>query len=156
MLLTNMDVKTGIRYGVIPHMEIGQSWYDDAELIYSKPFCPYCGGSLSKSPSEYTKSKCPHCKHPFEIHDDEDSQSLEGFQYKNENFEAHQIEEDPDIFVTKSPFYTLCKFCSPCAPGAGYLLNKGDVKAYCFGHEWFDGGEAPYKIYDVKTDKEIK
>jgi len=70
---------------------------------------------------------------------------------------GEEIEDiDTDIFITKSPYYTLCNFCSPCAPGAGYIMeqNKNGVKAYCFGHDWFDDGKAPYKVYNVKTDKE--
>ena len=59
-----------------------------------------------------------------------------------------------DIFVTKSPFYTRAQFCSPCAPGACYLLDSDDrhEKAYCFGHDWFEGEIAPYHVYRVDDD----
>jgi hypothetical protein len=56
---------------------------------------------------------------------------------------------DGDIFITKSPYYTVCGFCSPCAPGAGYLTDKSeDCAAFCFGPDWFDG-PVPYLIYRV-------
>jgi hypothetical protein len=66
--------------------------------------------------------------------------------------------DDGDIFIIKSPFYTLCRFCSPCAPGAGYLMNPDDdgIKAYCFGRDWFDDEQAPYKVFSVETGKEVK
>jgi hypothetical protein len=32
----------------------------------------------------------------------------------------------------------------PCADGP---------KTYCLSHDWFDGGVAPYPVYDVGTDK---
>ena len=60
---------------------------------------------------------------------------------------------DGDIFVEKSPYYTLCNFCSPCAPGAGYLTssNPNGIAAYCFGPEWFD--KCPYPVYRVDNDE---
>ena len=62
-----------------------------------------------------------------------------------------------DIFITKSPYYTTCTFCSPCAPNAGDLSHPvdGGVKAYCFGHDWFEEGKAPYPVFSVKTGEEI-
>lgn len=67
-------------------------------------------------------------------------------------YSAIQHADDPDIFVTRSPYYTLCAFCSPCAPGAGYLMDPGNVKAYCFGHDWWENGKAPYSVYRVADD----
>jgi len=78
------------------------------------------------------------------------------FTYDSEGYQAEQSYDDPDIFITKSPYYTLCQFCSPCAPGAGYIMNRGTVKAYCFGHEWFEGNKAPYPVYSVATGEEVK
>ena len=58
-----------------------------------------------------------------------------------------------DIFITKSPYFTTCRYCSPCAPGAGYLMNydPDGIRAYCFGPDWFDNNVAPYKVYSVAT-----
>ena len=40
---TNIDLKTGIRYGVLPQNDILQSWCDSAEPDYGPPTCPKCG-----------------------------------------------------------------------------------------------------------------
>lgn len=61
-----------------------------------------------------------------------------------------------DVFVMESPFYTFGPFCSPCAPGAVSLGENGDdAKAYCFGHDWFENGVAPYTVYSVETHQII-
>ena len=57
-----------------------------------------------------------------------------------------------DIFVTKSPYYTHARFCSPCAPGACSLncpTDKGGPRAYCFGADWFVDWPCPYPVYRV-------
>lgn len=73
-----------------------------------------------------------------------------GHSYSREGYCA-SIDEYGDIFILKSPFYTLCGLCSPCAPNAGYLTSEGEYMTYCFGHDWFEGGKAPYTVYSVKT-----
>ena len=110
---TNIDHKTGIRYGVISIHEVTQAWCDSSEPFYL-------------------------------VHSNE--------------YIAEQGNDDHDIFIIKSPYYTLCQFCSPCAPGAGYLMNHtpDGIKAYCFGHDWFDGERAPYPVYSVKTGKLVE
>jgi hypothetical protein len=85
-----------------------------------------------------------------------------------------------DIMIIKSPYYTYAQFCSPCAPGAGYLMNwfkmengyspetlgieqfekmaqaAGFPKVYCFGHDWFGNGIAPYPVFNVETGELVK
>jgi hypothetical protein len=71
---------------------------------------------------------------------------------------ASQGGDDSDIFVMSSPYFTRASYCSPCAPGACYLLSPdedGD-KAYCFGHDWFKDGKAPYPVFLVASGEEIK
>ena len=68
--------------------------------------------------------------------------------------------QDSDIFILKAPYFTYAQFCSPCAPGACYLRNELETpvdnnRAYCFGHDWFEGGKAPYRVYSVETGKEV-
>ena len=71
-----------------------------------------------------------------------------------------------DVFVIQSPFYTYARFCSPCVPGAGNLdspldLAHGNIditmlpKIYCLGHDWFDDGKAPYKVFRVSDNSEV-
>jgi hypothetical protein len=70
-------------------------------------------------------------------------------------YKATQGGDDSDVFVLKSPYYTKAAYCSPCAPGACHLAHPdedGD-RAYCFGHDWFEGGVAPYPVYEVATGK---
>lgn len=79
---------------------------------------------------------------------------------------------DSDVMVLASPFYTYGPFCSPCVPGAvnlngavtpfenspvGWEATDGSdgVKAYCFGHDWFDSGKAPYRVFRVSDDTEV-
>lgn len=133
--LTNIDTETGIRYGVISQNEVLQAWADSSEPDYG----------------------CDECE---EWEKDEDC-NLEcsplSFDYVADGYIA-TCGDDGDIFVIKSPYFTLCRFCSPCAPGAGYLMNPDDngIKSYCFGHDWFDNEQAPYRVFDVKTGMEVK
>ena len=79
------------------------------------------------------------------------------FTYEGDGYQA-SCGEDGDIFITKSPYFTYCMYCSPCAPGAGYLMspNPAGIMTYCFGHDWFDSGKAPYPVYDVTNGTEVK
>lgn len=82
-----------------------------------------------------------------------------------------------DVMVLKSPFFTYAQFCSPCVPGACNLDNPlitppdgvyggnnfehdwqklRDNRAFCLGHDWFDGGRAPYPVYSVETGELVK
>jgi hypothetical protein len=124
-MVMNIDVKTGIHYGVIHHAKVGQAWYDESDALFP-----------NKENGE----------------DDDDFEPI-GFYIDKDGYEACQGNDDCDIFITKSPFYTICKLCSPCAPNAGYIMDsdpKG-YKTYCFGHDWFETNQAPYPVYDVKT-----
>ena len=127
--VTNIDDKTGIRYGVINSKEVLEAWCHSSEPDF------------------------------IECREDEDNDCLEPLSYSvNNNEYQATCGEDGDIFIVKSPYYTRCSYCSPCAPGAGWLMspNPKGVKAYCFGHDWFDSGVAPYPVYSVKTNKEMK
>ena len=126
---SNIDHNTGIRYGVISQNEVLQAWADSSEPDYGMP----------------EENELPEDAEPM------------GFYLDNGKYEAY-CGDDGDIFITKSPFYTFSKFCSPCAPGAGYLMNPidGGAKTYCFGHKWFEDMQAPYPVYSILTGEEIK
>jgi len=73
-----------------------------------------------------------------------------------------ELHADMDVWVIKSPYYTRCAECSPCAPNAGYLTSQhGGMKTYCLGPEWFDeeGKEdrapIPYSIWKVEDDTPV-
>lgn len=59
---------------------------------------------------------------------------------------------DGDVFVLESPYYTKAPFCSPCAPGAGYLADgsfEGQACTYCMPNDWFPEGRAcPYPYWE--------
>lgn len=144
----NIDHKTGIRYGVISQNLVLQAWADDSKPNYGEIKCSNCNADLSDFPDE-----CPECGR--DTITDYDFLEPINFILDDGEYEA-ESDDTGDIIITKSPYYTLCSFCSPCAPGAGYLTSKGDVKAYCFGHDFFDDNKAPYTVYDVQTDKEVE
>lgn len=164
---TNLDKSTGIRYGVIPVNDVLQAWCDSSESDYGPPRCPECGqeavqfdedehdgyASRRSGEREYVCESCEKAFGPDEAYGDTPlSNNLDDGEYA-----ASQNGESPDIFIVKSPYYTRAAFCSPCAPGACYLTSPCDdgEKAYCFGHDWFDGGKAPYRVFRVSDDTEV-
>lgn len=183
---TNIS-KSGIRYGVIPQGEVLQAWADSSEAYYGEPTCPKCG----KEAIDYSKAKetlrddidsWEHAKHDYAdyaclschyIFGPESAYGDEpiAYTYESEEYVCRQSRDDCDIFILKSHYFTYAQFCSPCAPGACYLLNPLEVplnakgnplndslnnnRAYCFGHDWFDGGKAPYPVYSVETGELI-
>jgi hypothetical protein len=168
--------ETGIRYGVIAHHKVGSAWYEDSEpwYVYS---CPDCGAEFNNECPE----KCS-CDHEFEGSDFDMLDPI-SFYIDDEEYTAQCGNDEVDIFITKSPYFTYAQFCSPCAPGAGYLMspfvnkwensgtgqsgimkpeeypedyktkaeNAGFPKVYCFGHDWFEEGKAPYPVFSVET-----
>lgn len=145
--VTNIDER-GYRYGVIPMHEVLQEWADSSEPEYV--YSCECGEEFGDDPPDV----CPACGASLDF----DFLEPIAFLVEDGEYMAMQYQDDADIFITKSPYYTYCMFCSPCAPGAGYLTSPtpNGVKTYCFGHEWFDSGKAPYPVYSVKTGMEIQ
>lgn len=63
---------------------------------------------------------------------------------------------DGDWFVIKSPYYTMCEECSPCAPNTGYIVNEGGTKSYCLGPDWFDSyNKMNYRCFQIEDDVEV-
>ena len=148
--LANVDNKTGIHYGVIPLKSgILQSWCDSCDYHYSY-HCPHCGQKLRSSETK----RCSACRKKLTgryfdfVEDTCDYEFIQDTEYT-----AHRVNDSSGIWITKSRYYTLAQFCSPCAPGAGYILNpcENGAKTYCFDKDFFDDGKAPYDIYSVKT-----
>jgi len=152
---SNIDKKTGIRYGVINQSEVLQAWCDDSEPVYFY-YCPECEFELG---IEYPE-KCDSCEYEIQ-EDDFDFIEPYHFEYLQDGYKIFQSQDDTDLFIELSPYYTYAQFCSPCAPGAVYLMSwlnilYKDNKGYCLGHDWFENGIAPYPVYSVKTNKLIK
>jgi hypothetical protein len=151
--ITNIDTKTGIRYGVISQHSMADWFFDEYQPVYA------------------------------EVEHDEDCENSDGEGYCHCGDFAepigHELKDgdyhaidclDSDVMLLQSPFYTYAPFCSPCVPGAGNLddaiptataghdtddLRPDGVKSYCFGHDYFDGGKAPYRVFRVSDNSEV-
>lgn len=179
--LTNVDPDTGIRFGVLSSHNVCQAWSDSSEPDYGPPTCPKCGNPAARGEAHveqhpnggvsFWTEQPPHTEHwecdgCGDYRCDQCEYLFDGDQaYGGEpvawtlddgEYQARQSGDDCDIFILKSPYYTLCNFCSPCAPGAGYLTsqNPDGIRAYCFGPDWFDG-PCPYDVYSVETGELI-
>lgn len=179
--MSNVDHETGIRYGVISMHEVSQAWADSSEAQYGRPTeaikCPCCNETQFPSESvEWGDSvQCETCGSMVEF-ELEDMLEPDCFTYSADGYQCQQGGDDSDIFILKSPYFTYCQFCSPCAPGAGYLMNyfkispdmpiddslplggyaahaiaSGFPMAYCLGHDFFDDNRAPYPVFSVET-----
>jgi ribosomal protein L37AE/L43A len=162
---TNLDPKTGIRFGVISTNEISSTWFDCVEDVYAPPHCSHCGSQIPQEikdnvfccDQDEKNRTCPHCEKVLEEKDFYEEEPI-GCCFIKDGYRAYQdFNGTTDIFIEESPYYTLCGYCSPCAPGAGYIMQQEEdgIRAYCFGHDFFEDGKAPYKVFDTKTDKEI-
>lgn len=181
----NIDHETGIRYGVIRLRSLREYAIEDFEPDYGKPHCPKCGNEAETIPSHMESDPSGEGKWvsvvqdiPEEMEEWENGGTFGEYacrrcEYLFDGEEAfgdspvcHTLDDDGyqatlneynDVFLTKSPFFTYAQFCSPCAPGAGHLDNPCPTgpRTYCFGHDWFDGGRAPYPVYSVETGEEV-
>ena len=152
---SNID-DNNIRFGVINQSEVLQAWCDDSDPMYFY-CCPECGIEFGYEYPGY--DNCPNC---YELFDEFTFDMLEPdhFRYLQDGYKIFQSQDDTDLFVELSPYYTYAQFCSPCAPGAIYLMSPLDDiednnKGYCLGHDWFESGYAPYPVYDIKSGKRV-
>lgn len=146
---TNIDPETEIRCGVIP-VDMVKHWVDESEAEYGEPTCPDCSVQL------LDRHLCETCDEHWEP-EDCFPESPAGYTYTLDGIEAFQDRDDMDIFITKSPFYTRAKLCSPYAPDACYLPNPEPAgeKAYCLGHDWFGDEGAPYPVFRVDNNAQV-
>lgn len=164
---TNIDKETGIRYGVINSNDLAShAWdtitSDGTDLDYLDAI-----DNLTSELSRAIKSVLEDYATNFD--ETELAESIvEGLDFNLEStgdctrysYEsdglAFNVCSDGDVFVTKSPYFTLAAFCSPCAPGAGYLGSDGDVKTYCLSPDWFDSDSPmPYRCFTVADGTEV-
>jgi len=163
---TNIDKKTGIRFGVINmNALVCESW-EAFEADYGDPHCPNCGNDIVsyddekhcdyphirtgyRSCADYACESCGHYLESSDCFGDEPcGWTLDDGEYKA------TIDDYNDVFLVSSPYYTRAQFCSPCAPGAGYLENpcESGPRTYCFAADWFDDDNpCPYPVYRVDT-----
>lgn len=176
---TNIDTKTNIRYGVISQHSLANWFYDEWDAQYGEPHCPKCGDSVADTSGhgddDYEQYGhgcadyvCHSCKHTLDSADVFPDEPI-GYELNDSEYQAIDC-LDSDVMLIASPYYTYAPFCSPCVPGAGNLEDGlptgpltirqaidtlGLVKAYCFGHDWFHSGKAPYRVFRVEDDSEV-
>lgn len=168
--MVNIDTTTGIRFGVIPVHAVAEVWYGESEAHYPSGKADAAEGTAACETCEGTglvdEEPCDDC--PAHVTDDEgrsygthrdppatDFEEALSHSYEKGGYQCSNDADGADIFLTKSPYYTRAAFCSPCAPGAVYLESPREdgERGYCFGHDWFDNGVAPYPVYLVATNE---
>ena len=113
---------------------------------------------------------CVECKHFFGSESAFGDEAIGFYIINDAGLLAHYDGSGFGVWIEQSPYYTYAHFCSPCAPGACDLdspLDVGDVgfgllahaaeldKTYCFGHECFEDGKAPYRVFRVVDGTEV-
>jgi len=168
---SNVNKETGIHYGVISQNSVMPEALDDI-MTYGEDL------AWEEALAEAIAEAKATAAEGEEIDEDSISESLsEGWESSLGNYlyesEGYKLTGclDSDLFVMASRFFTYAQFCSPCVPGAGNLdsawetLGKqvsaaeivtlataaGFPRAYCLGHDWFDGGRAPYPVFSVES-----
>lgn len=164
--LANKDIQTGIRYGVIYANRL-PAWFWDTvqsegiDLDYEDAVSAMkdeVKSALQLALSDYALTADYEELAQTVVDSVEMQHETTGdcVRYRYESKDKDLIFEttsDGSIFVIKSPYYTCCAYCSPCAPGAGYLGSEGNVKTYCLPTDWFndgDGNTAPYVAHRLR------
>lgn len=165
--LPNQDPNNLIHFGCIPARELmdhGQTFYDEAEdTRYAEGVEQIKNtiGELSDLIDDDTRLEMVEIgTNNFNEYYESEGAPLE--LNRDDVLILQGNQDDSDIFVIKSLYYCWAPPCSPCAPGAGYLMDadkkKGGrhhpFKTYCLDSSWFEGGKAPYKYYEVGSDEE--
>ena len=164
----NRDSETGIRYGVISTHSLHEWLWDSIESDYGEATCPDCGNTAVDACATEIQSAdwaqeltgewaCPRCETCFESDNAYPEEAL-GWSIDDGEYKVIDC-LDSDAMVIKAPYFTYAHFCSPCVPGACSIespidaadISADTVKSYCFGHDWFDGGRAPYPVYSVES-----
>lgn len=181
MILTNMNVETGIHFGVIPtrtlfnHAE--EFYYQAKDITHAEIIDDIQEAitGLSDYLDEGTiEELLETATENFNDHYENDNARMV---YEKDGYIIQGDCDDPDLFIIndlfiiKSPFYTYAPPCSPCAPGAGYLLDaitadevdehdeikpgSGGMKTYCLPADWFEDNKSPYKYWKVKSNPNV-
>ncbi len=170
----NRNTETGIRYGVIPSTACNPDATEDVfqhgkDLDY-EDYLNEAKIKLSHALADYFSNHAYDGKpskldqvvdDAFDAISDSLADNYEGtgdctrMFYERDGCRL-QIDGSGDLWVLESPYFTYAQFCSPCAPGACYLLNALETpdennRAYCLWSDWFDDGKAPYVVYSVAT-----
>lgn len=172
----NTDTVTGIRYGIINQNSLMPEALDDIytngdDIGYVNAIAEAKAGLkdaiygvLNEMMSNQKADEIAE-ESAENIIDDLDGDCFSGgesgpYEYEQDGYQLRTT-SNHELFVIKSDYYTLCRFCSPCFPGAGNLdqWDEDGVKTYCLDGSWFDkdNGEnwchvLPYRVYRVSDD----
>lgn len=184
--MSNFDEKTGIRYGVISPHSINQDALNDIYQDGTDPQYEEGKENFESGLKETIREYCDNNANLDIADNDIDIDSImeqwnDNYQsdgsgimdYSDNEYDLHVSGDNFGIFVMASPYYTYCRDCSPCAPGAGSLDSPIDkdtgefpadpflYRALCLGPEWFDKEESeysrkiPYRVFRVDNDEEV-
>jgi hypothetical protein len=164
----NVDQETGIHYGVIALHELLPEAADDIfttgddlgfeemQIQAKADLAAAIASAVENYGSVDAEKAAEEIIDNLEWHD---CMGVSGpYEYSSEGITVRTMSDNTEIFVLKSPYYTHSQFCSPCAPGAGYLMNPcpDGPRTYCLGHDWFEGRKAPYPVYSVETGELVE
>ena len=168
---TNIDTANGIRYGVIPSNDLSPDAFHDIEIngddVDFEEYRAQVQASISSALSAVLDANgLDHGNDADELAegvvDALEWDSYEGtgdctrYHYSDDEVTLETC-SDGDVFITKSLYYTLAPYCSPCAPGACYLRDgskDGQARAYCLPSDWFDDeSPCPYPYWTVDGDR---
>lgn len=136
------------------------NWYEWSNAVIDDR-CPSCGSDrVALTDVVHVSYFCSGCKTNFTSDESEESEVV-GRVYKTIQYKAEQHEEGQNIIITHSPYYTWAMLCSPCYPNAGDIDSsiaavidaQSGYKTYCFGHNWFENGIAPYPLIRVSDNR---
>ena len=175
--MSNYDEKTGIAYGVISPNAINQDVLNDLYNDGIDPHYENARQEILTAVSDFAGNSglVISDEMQLQISDlliDDLSDHYQGnddgqIDYSDKDYTLHISGDNFGIFVMKSPFYTYCRKCSPCAPGAGDLNNPLDIeeievldnydRAYCLDKSYFDDEyqKIPYRVFRVDNDEEV-
>lgn len=165
MLTMNMNVETGIHYGVIPKNDLfncAEEFFDHAEDIDYTNNLKEIKENIKSSIEDFMFDD--NVKEILELVEEHFNENYQGdcalMRYEKDGFIIKSSNDDCDLFIIKSPYFTLAPFCSPCAMNACYLrdgVKEGEepkgAKAYCLPEDWFsEENPCPYKYWEVKDN----
>lgn len=182
--MPNFDEKTGIRYGVIsPHSISSNCDYDlyagpnSTDPYYKSARDDIIGGLniVFEKAGIWNEEKQNDIRDEILEYFNDHYENPDGqMDYSDKEYDLHVSGDNFGIFVMRSPYYTYCRNCSPCAPGAGDLdspidpvnldlstLEHISAKTLCLGPEWFDkeddqySRKIPYRVFRVDNDQEV-
>jgi hypothetical protein len=169
-----MNIKTGIHYGVIPKDDLfncAEEFFENAkDMSYEEQWQEIKDSINSLNLSDDVISEMLEIAEQ-DLNDNWNSECSR-MRYEQDGFIIEASNDDCDLFIIKSPFYTLAPFCSPCAPNACYLRDgikedeidehgevkegSGGIEAYCLPEDWFsEENPCPYKYWEVKENVRI-